>query len=315
MLRLSMVAGLALIPLAALAQRPEGPPDRPFGPPPDGAFFGEVMGRPGERVVKGAPFKATATTESTQALADGNTIVRKDSALTYRDAEGRTRREMALPARPGTPATAAKTLVFVDDPVAGTGFVLEPDTHTARQRPERGMRAMHEGGPGAPDGSGAPGRPGRPGGDDVAERPEGGRPRPDDGGRPGFGVRGFGPPPEGAAFKPEETALGTRTIEGVEAAGTRSVVTIPAGAIGNTKAIRIVSERWYAPELKAVVLSTLSDPRFGTRTFRLSGIARGDVDKALFEVPADYTLTEGPPHGRGPRPGGLRPGTPQGERQ
>src|SRR6185295_260845 len=275
-LRLSMVAGLALLPLAALAQRPEGPPDRPFGPPP--GMFGEAGG-PGDRVVKGAPFKATATTESTQALADGNTIVHKDSALTYRDADGRTRREMALPARPATPAAAAKTLVFVDDPVAGTGFVLEPDTHTARQRPERGMRAMRDGGPGRLPPTGGPG------GDDVAERPEGGRPRPDEGGgRPAFGMRSFGPPPEDAAFKPEETALGTRTIEGVEATGTRSVVTIPAAAIGNTKAIKIVSERWYAPELKAVVLSTLSDPRFGTRTFRLSGIARGDVDKALFEV-------------------------------
>ena len=69
--------------------------------------FGE-RGGPGEgRVVKGAPFKATALSESTQALADGNTIVRKDSALTYRDADGRTRREVTLPrAGPRAPPRA-----------------------------------------------------------------------------------------------------------------------------------------------------------------------------------------------------------------
>jgi len=267
-MQLSMVAGLVLLPLTAMAQRPEGPPERPFGPPPGGGFFGE-MGRPGERaVVKGAPFKATATTESTQSLADGNTIVHKDRALTYRDAEGRTRREMALPARPDQEGPA-RTLVFVDDPVAGTGFVLESDTHTARQRPQFNA-ARAEGG-------------GRPGG--LAPGPQ-------------------GPPAEDARFKPQESPLGTRTIEGLQATGTRSTVTIPAGAIGNTRPIQIVSERWYSAELKTVLLSTQRDPRFGVRTFRLSGIAAGDVDRSLFEVPAGYTVSAGPPgRGRGPGPG------------
>ena len=304
-LRLTLALGsLLAAPLAALAQGPGGG-ERRFGPPP-GMAFGE-RGGPGEgQVVKGAPFKATALSESTQALADGNTIVHKDSALTYRDADGRTRREVTLPAR-GPEGAAARTLVIVSDPVAGSGFVLEPDTRTARQRPSFGGRPRGEGPPsearGPGEGQGPEGAP-----------PDLERPRPD--GPGGFRERGGMPAPPEAAAPAQETALGTRTIEGLEATGTRRTVTIPAGAIGNTRPIQIVSERWYSADLKTVLMSTEKDPRFGTHTFRLTGIARGDVDKALFEVPADYTLREGPPRMGGPGHPGQRPGPgPEGEKR
>jgi hypothetical protein len=75
-------------------------------------------------------------------------------------------------------------------------------------------------------------------------------------------------------------------------------VTIPAGAIGNDKAIAIVSERWFSPELQVVVASTHHDPRFGETTYRLTGIVRGEPEKSLFEVPSDYTVREGPPDAR-----------------
>ena len=44
-------------------------------------------------------------------------------------------------------------------------------------------------------------------------------------------------------------SLGKQNIEGVEAEGTRTTVTIPAGKIGNELPIDIVSERWYSPAL------------------------------------------------------------------
>ena len=73
---------------------------------------------------------------------------------------------------------------------------------------------------------------------------------------------------------------------------------------GNEKPIEMVSERWYAPELQAVVLSTHRDPRVGQDTRRLTGITRGEPDKSLFEVPAGYTVRQGPPPFlRGPGPG------------
>jgi hypothetical protein len=94
----------------------------------------------------------------------------------------------------------------------------------------------------------------------------------------------------------ETTELGTQTIEGVEATGTRTVVTIPAGEIGNEQPIKIVSESWYSNELKTSVLTKRSDPRFGETTYRLANITRSEPAASLFEVPAGYAITDdGPP--------------------
>ena len=56
--------------------------------------------------------------------------------------------------------------------------------------------------------------------------------------------------------KDETESLGTKNIEGIQATGTRTTDTIPAGAIGNDKDIVITHETWYAPDLKVVLKST-----------------------------------------------------------
>jgi hypothetical protein len=106
-----------------------------------------------------------------------------------------------------------------------------------------------------------------------------------------------GPGADKAGENRQSEPLGSQTIEGLEATGTRTTITIPAGAIGNERPIEVVSERWYSPELQVVVSSTHRDPRFGDNTYRLTGIQRAEPDKSLFEVPADYTVKEGPPEG------------------
>jgi hypothetical protein len=83
--------------------------------------------------------------------------------------------------------------------------------------------------------------------------------------------------------------LGERIIEGVNAHGTRTTTTIPAGAIGNDQPLRIVSEEWFSPELQVLVLTKHSDPRSGETTYALSNIVRAEPDRALFEIPADYS--------------------------
>src|ERR1051325_11555120 len=75
----------------------------------------------------------------------------------------------------------------------------------------------------------------------------------------------FQDPPPATEAKTE--SLGKKTIEGVEAEGTRSTITIPAGQIGNDQPVEIVSERWYSPELQVVVLSKHTDPRMGEHTY------------------------------------------------
>jgi hypothetical protein len=72
-----------------------------------------------ERVVKGAPYCATAVHENIQALADGNRIVRRQQSQLCRDGEGRTRREVQ---REGGPR-----IVYLNDPVARQAWVLYPD--------------------------------------------------------------------------------------------------------------------------------------------------------------------------------------------
>lgn len=89
-------------------------------------------------------------------------------------------------------------------------------------------------------------------------------------------------------------SLGRQDIGAVEADGTKSTVTIAAGEIGNERPIEIVSERWYSPELQTVVMTRHIDPRFGETSYRLTNINRTEPARALFEVPAGYTVEEGP---------------------
>lgn len=81
------------------------------------AFAGREL--EGERVVKGAPYCATAVHENVQTLADGNRIVRKQQSQLCRDGEGRTRREVQ---REGGPK-----VVYLNDPVAKEAWVIYPD--------------------------------------------------------------------------------------------------------------------------------------------------------------------------------------------
>ena len=110
--------------------------------------------------------------------------------------------------------------------------------------------------------------------------------------------------PEPPKFPETRESLGKQSIEGVEAEGTRTTVTIPAGAIGNERAIQIVSERWYSQELQTVIMTKHSDPRFGETTYRLTNVSRSEPDHSLFELPAGFEVMPPPP------PGGMMMRTP-----
>ena len=101
-------------------------------------------------------------------------------------------------------------------------------------------------------------------------------------------------------------SLGTQTIEGVSAEGTRTTKMIPAGAIGNDRAIQIVTERWFSPDLQTVVLVKRSDPWMGESVMRLTNISRAEPAASLFSVPAGYTVTDRPAPAFGRR-GALGP--------
>jgi hypothetical protein len=267
--KLFAMAGVAMILLLAGAglqaqDAASAPP-----PPPPGHGFGHGPGRDeirflgfeaglGDKVVTGAPFSASFTTESTETLADGNQIKHTSTGTIARDGQGRTRRDMTVPAF-GPMAVAGQTaphVTFVNDPVAGTRYILEADTKTARLMPPppnqaEFTRKAHSGGPGA----------------DAADK------------------------------ETVTTSLGTQTIGGVTAEGTRYTRTIPAGQIGNAKPLVIVTERWYSADLQMVVMTKRSDPRSGETTFQMTSIARTEPAASLFQVPTDYTVAKAAPRG------------------
>jgi hypothetical protein len=231
-----------------------------------------------DRLVKGAPYSAQAVTEMTQVLSDGNRIVNSSSAAVYRDAEGRTRREQTLRAI-GPFASAAESFktISINDPVAGVAYVLEPHSHTARKiqafRMEAGQGAGFKMST-AGEGNFTFNR--TPNGEMQLKR--------------GIAEAKAREEKERMEFRNED--LGTQAVEGVNAVGTRTTVTIPAGQIGNERAIEIVDERWFSPDLKTMVMTRHSDPRSGEVIYRLTNINRAEPDHSLFEVPADYTLKE-----------------------
>ncbi|HUY13632.1 MAG TPA: hypothetical protein VMX16_08385 [Terriglobia bacterium] len=89
--------------------------------------------------------------------------------------------------------------------------------------------------------------------------------------------------------------LGVQMMQGLEAQGTEETITIPADAVGNQKPIVSTTEKWYSPDLQTYVLIKRDDPRFGNTTFQLQNISRNEPPASLFQVPAGYTVQNGPP--------------------
>jgi hypothetical protein len=49
-----------------------------------------------------------------------------------------------------------------------------------------------------------------------------------------------------------------------------------------------------SPDLKVLVMSKQSDPRFGETTYRLTNLTRAEPAPQLFEIPADFKVIEPP---------------------
>ena len=110
---------------------------------------------------------------------------------------------------------------------------------------------------------------------------------------------GQGPPPDGEAGPKLDNAsvnreqLGTKTINGIQAEGTRVTRTIAVGAIGNDKPIEVVTERWMSSDLQLALTTIHTDPMMGTMTTALTNISRAVPDSSLFQVPSDYKTETG----------------------
>ena len=251
----------------------------PMTAAPDVTFMSAEFGMEA-KVVKGAPYSAQAVTEFTQTLADGNRINRTTTSSVARDSEGRTRRENSLGAiGPFAPSGEAPKIIAIHDPVSGKNYTLDANTKTAHVLPELPQHLP-------PDAAGGAVREIHAAGIQTSGEIVTGH------------AEAIGAIRIAVAGKDEETnakseSLGTQMIAGVNAAGTRTTRTIPAGQVGNDRPIEITRETWYSPELQVTVMSKTSDPRTGESLYKLTNIDCSEPSPALFAVPSDYTIKEG----------------------
>jgi hypothetical protein len=218
---------------------------------------GMVIGFQGNfEVVKNQPYKAQATTETRRTLADGSHITQSTTARIARDSEGRTVNAQKV--------GDTLTITTIFDPVAKTHTSYTSDTKIAH------VLAL-------PTPIASPSQV------PVAM-----------GAAVDFFGQGRAASSQLAGKHTTAESLGTKIIEGIQVAGTRTTSTLPAGTIGNEEDLTTTREEWYSPELKLVVQSTQNDPRFGQTTYTLNDIQQGPPDAALFQVPADYKVEEMP---------------------
>jgi hypothetical protein len=272
---------------------------------------------------RGNPYSARETREFRQTLGDGTVISRQSTRLLARDGEGRTRQELRQP--DGT------ARIFINDPVAKRAIILDPQRKLACRaefdREEifdcfsqmRGdwkplgfsFNASSKGGIAMMTAS-----------DDVSihvspnakvidlTQSEAGSswaktwrmpvppapPLP-----PSSALPSSAPPPlpplapnaalsKDGSLKRERI---TQTYEGLRVEVDRSVETIAAGVIGNSRPIESINERYYSPDLKMNLYSRRSDPRSGESIYRVIDIKRSEPERALFRVPSGFTETVG----------------------
>jgi hypothetical protein len=246
-------------------------------PPPGSFFFISSLMEMGDKVVKGAPYAADAVTERLQTLSDGNRISHKNTSQVFRDADGRVRREQSFGMIGNwVSADHPEKTIFINDPVAGTHYILDPENQSATKMKtdkgatEKGVK-VEAGDENEEE-------------EDVFVAPA-----------PGPGFKHTMRYKTSNAENTRTESLGKQNMDGIDVEGSRRITTIPEGEIGNERAIEIISEKWYSPELKLYVMTKHTDPRFGETTYRLTNIRRGDQDPSLFQVPAGYKVTEGEP--------------------
>lgn len=211
------------------------------------------FGGPEDRpVVKNIPITADIVNTHVQYLPDGNKITNEDTSHFYRDSEGRTRREnkLMIPGRDGE----APSMISINDPVAHTRFILNTVRKSADELPTGAGRE----------------------GDVMFFRKHADAPLV------------VNDNPDRQAETKED--LGTQTIEGVTAHGTRMSHTIPAGQIGNERPITVTTESWYSDDLGMEVLRIHKDPWSGEVTTKVTNVRRGEPDASLFTPPADYKV-------------------------
>jgi hypothetical protein len=91
-------------------------------------------------------------------------------------------------------------------------------------------------------------------------------------------------------FKTDD--LGTKTIAGVEAHGSRITRTIPPGEEGNELPLVTTTENWRSEKLGITLSIITDDPRRGKTIFEIEELVQGEPNPAVFAVPEGYKVED-----------------------
>jgi hypothetical protein len=103
--------------------------------------------------------------------------------------------------------------------------------------------------------------------------------------------------------------LGTTIIQGVEAHGIRTTMTIPVGAAGNDQPLVSTQENWISTgdNPKSLLMRHANnDPQFGKSTLELVNLNLDEPDSSVFQPPEGYEIVTQVMH-QDPCPSGMTP--------
>jgi hypothetical protein len=205
------------------------------------------------RSVEGAPFSADVVKEITQLSSDGIAVTRETHGKMFRDSLGRTRSETELES--AVAGGASKQYVTIVDPTQQTSMVLDVAAKTAT--------VYH-----LPAAAAVNGRTLKMVAASQNSAVSGSR-------------------HSGTATE----RLGAMTIEGFLVTGSRRAHANEAMVAKNGPQ-GAETETWFSPELKVELQTTRRLSPTVSQTTRLTKIASGEPDPALFQVPAGYTVQD-----------------------
>lgn len=202
----------------------------------------------------GAPYSAKRVWVATDVRADGTRVPQNRSALFYRDSAGRNRTEAQVALRDSPYMTT------IMDPVIGCEYVLDPGNKIAHR-----LIGVHIGTMPVPS---------RPESRDSEELQPASVPA--------------------SAISAHTEDLGTRTIQGLSARGTKTTTTWPPGTRqNNDRTILTETESWVASSLGNVSVSERTvTPDYPDSSYTLENIVVGEPKAGLFLPPSDYRIVD-----------------------
>ena len=100
-----------------------------------------------------------------------------------------------------------------------------------------------------------------------------------------------GPSADGKSVLTRED-LGKKTMQGLEAIGTRETRTFAPGAFGNDKPVVVTKEIWYSPRLQFNLSVTRIDPRNGVQKLEVTDLKLGEPGAEWFALPDGYRMVQ-----------------------